>query len=420
MRYKPNLLLYGANKNFLSSFKLAVTMRSDVDHEILSRSVAKAMERYPYFCVSVEKEGNSIFLQSNPRPIPVFADDRRVVLGSEESNYHLLTFACEGKRIFLNASHYIADGMGIDPLLKTMLYLYVSELYGSEGLICERIAMPGDEVAEGEYAYPFPDLPFDIDGDYLQRSLKKSAYTTDFDDMDADGLYAYHLRIPQRAMMQKANPSDGSPVSFLSVMLYRALHELDENIDQPIVAHVQHQYRAALNTPASRHSLVNYIAVSLPARMKAGEVTLQNTVLRGQILLGSEKEADLSAVNRLLSAFPSSESASLAEKKQAMSKYIEDSTCNKTFGISYVGKMDWCGLDRYVEDIHAYIGEKHTRNMILVEVMTIGDDFTVNFMQSGKGDRYVSAFTDQLRRMEIPVSLVGEEPYFLCDTQIPD
>ena len=46
-------------------------------------------------------------------------------------------------------------------------------------------------------------------------------------------------------------------------LLYRALHRLDRDIEKPIVAHVQHQYRAALRAHMSHHSLVNYISVVL-------------------------------------------------------------------------------------------------------------------------------------------------------------
>ena len=103
-------------------------------------------------------------------------------------------------------------------------------------------------------------------------------------------------------------------------MLYRALCSLNRDIDQPIVAHIQHQYRAALNKPDSRHSMVSYIPVTLPLKMKERNVTYQNTVMRGQILLGSERSADLRAVNRLLDAFPAGDGVSPAEKKQAMRK----------------------------------------------------------------------------------------------------
>jgi hypothetical protein len=80
--------------------------------------------------------------------------------------------------------------------------------------------------------------------------------------------------------------------------------------------------------------------------------------------------------------------------------------------------MDWCGLEPYVEDLHAYIGEKHTPNLLLIEVMTIGEDFLLTFMQSGKGEKYVNAFMEEIRALGIPVCLVGEERYALCDTAL--
>lgn len=419
MNFQPNPLLYGAAEDFYSSFQLTVTMRDPVDHAALSRAVALAMPRYPYFCVSPQRVGESILLEFNPHPVPVFDDGRCPTLGSKSCHGHLLCFGCEGNQIFLNASHYIADGMGIDPLLKTVLYLYVSSVYGTEGLQTERIHKPGEAVADEEYAYPFPDAPFEIDNALPPRKIPEKVYGLNPAAFDGEGMYAYHLRIPQRAMMSRANPSDGSPVSFLTVMMYLAICSLDASVELPVVAHVQHQYRQALGTPVNRHSLVSYVPVSLPPRARRWRVEKQNTVLRGQIIIGSEKSEDLRAVNRILNALPQNADASLAEKKDAMHRYVEKSIEGKTFGISYVGKMDWCGLDRYVMDLHAYIGEKHTKNMLLIEVMTVGEDFTLNVMQSGKGRIYVDAFAEQLRRMDIPVSLVGEGRYTLCDTVLP-
>ena len=179
---------------------------------------------------------------------------------------------------------------------------------------------------------------------------------------------------------------------------------------------MQHQYRAALRAPMSHHSLVSYIPVVLAPRLNRWEVEKQNTVVRGQVILKGGAEADIAAVNRLIEAFPSE--ASFTEKKDAMAFYAEDSIREKTFGISYVGKMDWCGLDHYVEDLHAYIGEKYTKNMLLIEVMTVGEDFSLTFMQSGKGKKYLNAFVEEIRSLNIPVRVVGEERYFLCNTDL--
>ena len=416
MYFKPNPLLYGANEDFFSAFRLAIRMKDTVDYDLLSRSVEKVRVRYPYFCVFPEREGEKLVLRYNEAPLPVFPDDRTVTLGSNDSRGHLISFGCKDKTIFIDASHYIADGMGIDPLMKSLLWLYASERYGTEGLETNRIRMPDSSLCDEEYAYPFPDRVIEAEGIDIIPEAPKEAYGLESEAFDNDGLYAYHLHIPQKAMMAKASSSDGSPVSFLSVMLYRAFHRLDHSIDKPIVAHVQHQYRAVLRAPMSHHSLVNYIPVTMSPRLRKWDVEKQNTVVRGQVILKGGYEADIAAVNRLIEAFSSE--ASFTDRKDAMARYAEDSICGKTFGISYVGKMDWCGLERYVEDLHAYIGEKHTKNMLLVEVMTVGEDFSLTFMQSGRGDKYISAFIEEMRALDIPITLVGEERYNLCDTEL--
>lgn len=414
MIFKPNPLLYGANEDFFSTFRLAIRMKETVDHDLLSRSVERIMVRYPYFCVCPERDGDMLLLRYNRRSLPVFSDDRAVTLGSEESRGHLISFGCKDNTIFIDVSHYLADGMGVEPLMKSLLFLYVSERYGEDGLETDRIRMPGSALCESEHVYPFSNHTMATEDVHISPQAPEDAYSLDSDAFDKDGLYAYHLHVPQKAMMAKASTSDGSPVSFLSVLLYRALHQLDPRISKPIVAHVQHQYRAALQMPLSHHSLVNYVPVVLPPRLKGWDVEKQNTVVRGQVILKGGKEADIAAVNRLMESFPSD--ATFADKKEAMARYAENSTRGKTFGISYVGKMDWCGLGRYVCDLHAYIGEKYTRNMLLIEVMTVGEEFSLTFMQSGRGEKYLNAFLKELRALDIPVSLVGEERYTLCDT----
>ena len=416
MKFKPNPLLYGANEDFFSTFRLAIRMNDTVDYDLLSRSVEKVMVRYPYFCVFPEREEENIVLRYNKRPLPVFPDDRTVMLGSEESRGHMISFGCKDKTIFIDCSHYIADGMGVDPLMKSLLYLYASERYGTEDLEVERIRMPDSAICDGEHAYPFPDIPMNTEDLYVLPEIPQEAYGLDPRAFDNEGLYAYHLHVPQKAMMAKASSSDGSPVSFLSVLLYRALHRLDSNIDKPIVAHVQHQYRAVLRAPMSHHSLVNYIPVTMLPRLSKWDVEKQNTVVRGQVILKGGKEADIASINRLIEAFPSD--SSLADKKDAMARYAGESILGKTFGISYVGKMDWCGLERYVDDLHAYIGEKDTKNMLLIEVMTVGADFSLTFMQSGRGEKYLNAFMEEIRSLQIPVNLVGEERYKLCYTEL--
>lgn len=417
MNYKPNPLLYGANRDFFSTFLLSVTMDFTVDACMLEKAVHSAMERYPYFSVRPVRHENRIVLEQNDNPVPVFPDDRTVTLGTDESLGHLLAFGCRNNKIFLNASHYIADGMGILPFLKTVLYLYISSAFGDEGINKDEIHLPGEEIPEGEYICPFPDSVIEAEAPIMKKTPEK-AYPLDPDAFDDGGLYAYHLRISMKGMMEKAHPSDGSPVSFLSVMLFRAICSLDPGIDLPVVGHVQHQYRGAVKAPFCHHSLVCYIPTVLYPRSKDWSIEKQNTAVRGQVILGCERESDIAAINRIISAFPG-EDSDFSERRRAMAEFSEKSIGGKTFGISYVGKIGWSGLDRYIKDLHACIGEKKTRNMLLIEVMAVGEDFSITFMQSGKGSTYADAFAKELHSCGIPVSFIGEERYALCDTDIP-
>lgn len=115
---------------------------------------------------------------------------------------------------------------------------------------------------EGHIAINMQNTLFCNDiADTLRRSGNEiEPYTIDSPDKVVDEC---KWITPFALLMEVANPSDGSPVSFLSVMLFRALCALDKGIDRPFVAHVQHQYRAAINAPLNRHSLVTYIPASI-------------------------------------------------------------------------------------------------------------------------------------------------------------
>ncbi len=203
MNFKPNPLMYGSGVDFFSTFRLAIRMKDIVDYDILSRSVAKVMKRYPYFCVFAERVGEELVLRHNERPLPVFPDDRAATSGSEECNGHLVSFGCKDKTIFIDASHYLADGMGVEPLMKSLLYLYVSERFGAEGIASERIRMPESPVCEGEFFYPFPESALGEEEPDILPQIPEDVYGLDPDAFDKEGLYAYHLHIPQKAMMAK-------------------------------------------------------------------------------------------------------------------------------------------------------------------------------------------------------------------------
>lgn len=420
MEYKVSPLLYGAHPGFCSAFRLAFEMTEPVDAAALRAAVSRAMVRYPYFAVRVQYRQQRMVLRDNPLPVQVFSHDRTVTLGTAESNHHLLAFACSGHTLYLDCSHFLADGMGIFPLVQTVLCLYLKALHPDAPIDTGSIRMPEDPVPPAEWAYPFPEVPMACSIWKGLHDVPEDPYVLDPAAFDDGGLYAYHLHIDQTALMKTANTSDASPVSFLSTMLFRALCSLEPGLEKPVVGHVQHQYRAALNTPQSHHSLVCYVPIVFTGYLKSRPLYTQNTAIRGQVILRSDEYIDIENVNRLLRHFSCVELEDLAAKKAAMQAFVRRSVRGKTFGISYMGRVNWMGMDAYIRDIHAYIGEKNNGSMLLMEVMALRDVFSVTFMQSGKGTRYLNAFLAQLAQLEIPARIHSQGRYRLCDTQLPD
>ncbi|HAG68647.1 MAG TPA: hypothetical protein DCL38_01580 [Lachnospiraceae bacterium] len=85
--------------------------------------------RYPYFSVRLRTKEESYVLEENEKPFVISEDGTPKCLNSKESNEHLLAFAFKGNRIFIDVSHFIADGNGIAPVTQTLLYYYIEKRY---------------------------------------------------------------------------------------------------------------------------------------------------------------------------------------------------------------------------------------------------------------------------------------------------
>ncbi len=223
MRYKVNPLMYAANENFKNTIRFAIEFVDDIDEELLKYAVSQVKIRYPYFSVCLKKDAEELVLEDNQLPFVISKDNRAVCLGSSESNYHLLAFSYDKNVISVDVSHNICDGNGIAPLVKTLAFYYIQKRYGDEGVDKGVIRLVGDEISEEEYAYPYPKEPIQSEDVATEQEFKADPLIFGRDFFSEDGIYAYHLQIPQKEFIEKAKPNDGSPVSFISVIFYKAM-----------------------------------------------------------------------------------------------------------------------------------------------------------------------------------------------------
>ena len=419
MNYPVIPLIYAANERFKNTIRFAVEFVDDVDPEALRYATAQVQRRYPYFSIKIEQEGEAFILAENDLPFVIADGEKPACLNSAESNGHLLAFARKGRTVWVDISHFICDGNGLAPLVKTLAYYYVERRYGSGGIDTAGIRLTTDRIEEEEYLYPFPDAPIPNEG---ALSIKPKAYDPFlFEDalFDGEGNYAYNLQVPQRELMKYAKSNDGSPVSFVSVMLFDALMSLYPETEQDIVFQIPHEYRKVLSRPLSHDCLARVFTVRLAPKDRTKSTELLNTSLRGQIVLGSDESADIEAINGMLQLNAYMQSLPLEGKKQAMRALVAGSLAKNTFGVSYTGNIGWCGLEKYIRDVHLYAGENGRHHSLSVEVFTLGDAFSICVMQPGRSSAFVEKLIQSFARCGIECRLMSEERFHLADYKLP-
>ena len=84
--------LYVTSKERPNEIRIRIRMRDLIDPDVFRHAVDATMERYPYFCVELQKkDGQYIFVENN-RPVIITNSLHGVDLNSEASNYHMIAF----------------------------------------------------------------------------------------------------------------------------------------------------------------------------------------------------------------------------------------------------------------------------------------------------------------------------------------
>ena len=424
MSYKVQPLMYAVSDVFKNTIRFALEFTDDIDPVCLEYAVAQVKARYPYFSVRLMKDAEELVLEDNELPFVVSGNNRAVCLGSSESNYHLLAFAYDKNVISIDVSHNICDGNGIAPLAKTLAYYYIQKKYGTEGIDNSVVLLVGDEISEEEYIYPFPKEPLPSesinDAPATETESEKESLLLGEDFFSDDGIYAYHLQIPQKDFMEKARPNDGSPVSFIAVMFYKAILNLFPGSGKDIVFRIPHEYRKVLNRPLAHDSLARVVNVRLPEHLKDRSVEALNTMVRGQIILGCDEAADIQAINGLIQLDGYLQTMPLDAKRQTMQGLVSGALTPAICGISYTRNIPWGGMDRYITDVHAYAGERKRAGGISIEVFTCGEYFSLCLMQPGKNPAIAQEMIAAFKDNGSDCILKGEEKFQLADFTLPE
>ena len=419
---KVNSIFYAAGRDLQNTIRMCIILKEPVDSGALKNAVQKAAVRFPYFCVRLARKGEEYVLEENSLPFVVSEGGKTVALGSSQSNGHLFAFACDGCRLYIDSVHFLTDGNGIFPFVKTLLYYYLSEVHPEEEFDIPKTELagspiPGDEACDS----PYPKEPLKST---FQRAVKRPEEVFVLKDQPQgysgmDGWTSFRFRIHEKELMSFVSGVDGSPASFIAALMYKVIDGLHPENDLPLVCGMQHQFRAALGRPHSHMCHVSIVPVVYPKRVRKMNIEQLNTVTRGILILGAGEDSDILTVNRHIQSEAQISGMSLEEKRGFMRDYVLCGIGKNTYEVSYTGRVLWSGLDRYVAEVIPYL-DMTLSGGISVEIFSVAGLFCINIMQRNSDALYAKRFAALLSENGIGFESEEGEHFSLCSLSLPE
>lgn len=409
--------LYTTTKEAPAEIRIRIRMRDLIDPEILRRAVDTTMERYPYFCVELQKKEGGFVYAENHRPVVISDSLHGAELNSEETNYHMIAFCWQDNMIILDVFHGLTDGTGAYEVVRTLLYYYCSERY-NVSLKEDGIRLVGDEISAEEWIDPVvsrTDLPTPKQNELMSDAL--NVITTAGLEEDCRHT-VYSVAISEKEFMRFNLDNDGSPGTMVALLLSRAIAKLFPESENAIRIALCVNQRKALNAPLAHQSLVGGVMLEYKDKLRDWSLEMQGTAYRGMVFAQTQEEnvlrgiASFKGVNGMLLTKESD------QERIGVASYI-NSLAGKltTATVSYVGKADYKEAEQYIRDFRLWTSPMG--NNLLVEISAVNGRFTLDFLQSFSSPVIVNAFLKELDENGIIYDLQDVNELELPNIKLP-
>lgn len=414
--FREAMGLYNSTERLPNVIRVGIRLKKAIDPDILRYAVDRCAERYPYFCVQLEKKDGDWVLAPNERPV-VLSDSREGTrLGSEEAHRHLMAFSYNGGWINFDISHAITDGTGAYEVVRTLLYYYCSRRYEAE-LSPEGIRICGDDIDRAEWDDPVLSLT-DVEA-RQPADIGPSLCLADESGIEiSDHHRVWDIAIDEKEFMRFNHENDGSPGTMTSLFLSRAIERLHPDAGAGLRVLLAVNMRRALKAPLTHHPLVGGAVLEYRPEMRKWPLDRQATAYRGMVFAQTMDEHVLAEAagqramaEMILSQGTDRERRELAEKSASVTDSII------TAGVSYVGKGNFGDAERYVRDFRL-----HTNSICrtpLIEISAVNGRFILSFIQPFRDDRYLRSFLAELDDNYVYYDLMDEGEMILPGVDLP-
>ena len=408
--------LYSSSKENPNEIRIRIRMRDLIDPFALRHAVDTAMQRYPYFCVELQKKDGQYVFVDNTRPVVISNSLHGVDLNAEESNYHMIAFAYKDNWIILDIFHGLTDGTGAYEVIRTLLYYYCSERYGIK-LREEGIRLVGDVIPPEEWEDPIEsatDLPAPVRSD-----LPKALNVIENAGLQNDTIKTvYSISIKESEFMRFSMDNDGSPGTITALLLSRAVAKLFPDVNDPIRIALCVNQRKALQKPKAHQSLVGAAMLEYKEKLRDWPLERQATAYRGMVFVQTMEERVLAAANGMKMVTQMLLSKETDQERLGIAAHLGKSAEQiMTATVSYVGKANYKEAEKYIRDFRTWTGA--TGKYPCVEIAAVNGRFTLDFIQPFSSPVLVNAFSKELEDNGITYDLQDVAVLDVPNIQLP-
>ena len=408
--------LYSSSKENPNEIRIRIRMRDLIDPSALRHAVDTTMQRYPYFCVELQKKDGQYVFVDNTRPVVISSSLHGVDLNAEESNYHMIAFAYQDNWIILDIFHGLTDGTGAYEVIRTLLYYYCSERYGIE-LSEAGIRLVGDMIPPEEWEDPIEiatDLPAPV-----RSELPKALNVIENAGLQNDTTKTvYSISIKESEFMRFSMDNDGSPGTITALLLSRAVAKLFPDVNDPIRIALCVNQRKALQKPKAHQSLVGAAMLEYKEKLRDWPLERQATAYRGMVFVQTMEERVLAAANGMKMVTQMLLSKETDQERLGIAAYFGKSAEQiMTATVSYVGKANYKEAEKYIRDFRTWTGA--TGKYPCVEIAAVNGRFTLDFIQPFSSPVLVNAFSKELEDNGITYDLQDVALLDVPNIQLP-
>ena len=404
--YEP--MLYMSTPEHPNTMCVIAELKEPIDGGILQGVVNELSVRFPYFYIKAVPRDNDIYPEMNPLPIHVRNTWAPIKFNSSESNYHLIAWKYEGKRVALEISHSLTDGAGVLPYMKSALYLYLSrktgQFFDSTGF-----RLPGDVIPASEIGNPFENIDIDKvdEPPYIKQTTKDFYRLNDRRDTSPQ---VHYIKLSEQQLMQCCSDFNGSPNALLAVILARTARRYDPESEKSISAAIAIDHKAMLGVYDNYRLFAGVIELDFPKDEPLDNIMKACTIARRQIKSQATPENSLRALKERKNNYAKMDQLPLDMKFKAMAKAAGNARWS--FTVSYMNIRTMGLPDSYIEAL--YVLTEPVVADICCEMTCINHNFFLAVAQSFSANRFIDTFLSELLSIGIKYEVTDKESLRLC------